>query len=165
MFNRTSRLQNGQLYGFVSTRNFGKSGTLNGLGYPDTPGVWLYFPGFPFCCSGHLWSVLRNFAPVAGQSTARGIFIFIARKPASMTHYSYQPKSRFRPCLGMLAAAVILLGSMLSPGCNWNIPRGEGFHDEMSSWSKNVRQQEKSDGTPLGTSNKALEIERNLGYR
>jgi hypothetical protein len=81
-----------------------------------------------------------------------------------MTRYSYNSLlayfARCRPAaLGMLLAAFFM------SGCNWTIPRGEGFHDEMSTWSKSVRQQEKSDGSPLGTSNKALEIERNLGYR
>lgn len=63
-------------------------------------------------------------------------------------------------------AAAALLCLLSSQGCNWSIPRGEGFNeDEMSNWSQNLRKQEKSEGTPLGTSSKALEIERNLGYR
>lgn len=59
----------------------------------------------------------------------------------------------------------ILLCFLSVQGCNWTLPRGEGFNGEMSTWSQNVRPQEKSDGTPLGTSSKALEIERNLGYK
>lgn len=65
-----------------------------------------------------------------------------------------------RPRLAMAVCVVCL--SLTS--CNWLFPRGEGFNDEMSTWSRNLRKQEKSNGTPLGTSEKALEIERNLGY-
>jgi hypothetical protein len=66
---------------------------------------------------------------------------------------------RWAPLLAMV------LWMLTSQGCNWTLPRGEGFHDEMADWSQNVRKQDHSDGTPLGTSSKALEIERNLGYR
>ena len=63
----------------------------------------------------------------------------------------------------------LLLGiCLLAQGCGWNWAklRGEGFNDEMTTSGQHLRQrQEKSDGSPLGTSNKALEIERNLGYR
>ena len=65
-------------------------------------------------------------------------------------------------------AAVLLVGGcLLSQGCSWNWAKlkGEGFSDEMSQTGQYLRQHEKSDGSPLGTSNKALEIERNLGYR
>jgi hypothetical protein len=82
-----------------------------------------------------------------------------------MTHYtSHSPQSFER--WFRKATVAILLCLVSAQGCNWTIPRGEGFNkDEMSTWSQNLRKEEKSEGTPLGTSNKALEIERNLGYK
>ena len=86
----------------------------------------------------------------------------LQRKSASMTHNSFHsPPS----CARLLPGVALLLCCLVGQGCNWTLPRGEGFTDEMSSWSRNLRPKEKSDDTPLGTSNKALEIERNLGYR
>lgn len=41
----------------------------------------------------------------------------------------------------------------------------DGFHDSQAGWSKNLRRSEESGGTALGTSTKAREVERNLGYR
>jgi len=62
----------------------------------------------------------------------------------------------------------MLCWCLFSTGCSWNAWRslqGEGFHDEMAGTSKNLRNQKESDGTPLGMSQKAREIESNLGYR
>jgi len=66
--------------------------------------------------------------------------------------------------LAVAAPLLIALCGIGGCGLNWQKLRGEGFTDSMSSWSANLRGGETS-GSPLGTSEKALQIERNLGYR
>jgi len=92
-------------------------------------------------------------------------FQLIYREAASMTR-SFTISLRPPGCRRLLGL-LLLCACCFSGGCTWDWGKlkGEGFNDEMSGWSQNLRRQEKSDGTPLGTSNKALEIERNLGYR
>jgi hypothetical protein len=64
-----------------------------------------------------------------------------------------------------LHAALLALALFVS-GCQWNKQTllGEGFNDELTGASKQMRRG-KSDGTALGASQKALDIEENLGYR
>ena len=66
--------------------------------------------------------------------------------------------------LRRLALAVLLSLPLSGCGWNWTKLRGDGLDDSLSGEGKNLRQSE-SAGTPLGTSQKALEIEQNLGYR
>ena len=62
--------------------------------------------------------------------------------------------------LGLLSLSLTL------GGCSWDWSklRGEGFTDENAGWSRGLRKGD-GDSSPLGTSQKALEIERNLGVQ
>lgn len=67
-----------------------------------------------------------------------------------------------RPFVVALLAGLCLA----SGGCaRWNLAwlRGEGLQDGLANWSAGLRPQSKESGT--GTSEKAREIERHLGFR
>ena len=72
------------------------------------------------------------------------------------------------PCQPVrIGLTVVLAGLMLvSGGCkswSWTALRGEGLTDELAEWSSGLRP--KSSDTAAGTSEKARQIERNLGYQ
>jgi len=69
---------------------------------------------------------------------------------------------RLSSCLAWLSLGL----AVLVGGCRTHLAelQGEGFDDQLSGWSSRLRP-EQSDGTPLGASRKALEVERNLGFR
>ena len=71
-----------------------------------------------------------------------------------------------RNAVRFFVLAPLLAAVLTAPGCagwNWSRMRGEGFQDEMATWSGKLRADER-EGSPLGWSQKALEVERNLGY-
>lgn len=84
-----------------------------------------------------------------------------ASKPPAMSRALHQ----IAVLLGRWSCLLVVLFAVSVPGCqSWNL-RGETFpEDEFSGMPKHLRPFEPG-SEAFGVSNKALQIERNLGFR